>query len=172
MLRLSHLLAVALLLSVSAARVSAQAVQPGSSRVAVPLGSEVRVLPVLSTHWAAGTLMRADSDSVMVYRRGQGLLAVPTWQVTRFQRAAGRDHAGGAVRGLLIGLAACIPLVASAGDGGGDGAGGALVALGGIVVLPSLGFVAGAIVGMRRWRDVPVPGARPPADSAAPAAVP
>jgi hypothetical protein len=169
MLRAARLLAAVVVLPAAAAHLSAQRAPTDSALLRVPVGSEVRVLPLLSDRWATGRLMRADGDSVMVYRRPQGLLVVPTWQVTRLQRAAGRDHAGGALRGLGLGLLACVPLVAVLGaeGGGNDPSGAALVAGAALIALPTAGFIMGAIRGKPHWREVPVPGARPRADSAA-----
>jgi hypothetical protein len=176
MLRAAPLAAALLVVLTSAPRLHAQAERTDSARSAVQPGSEVRVLvPLVSRRWMDGSLVRADGDSVLVYGRHTAFLAVPTWQVERLRTSAGRDHAAGAVRGLLLGVGAAVVVTAfiAVTEKGryDDGYGTALVGIGSLAILPPVGLVAGAVAGQRKWRDAPLPW-RAPADSSAAGARP
>ena len=142
-------------------RAVAQSPSPDSAAL-VESGVRVRVrAPLHSARWVTGRLARADADSVTVDVPERALVPIPRWQVERMQVSKSVSRGPGAVRGLLIGaLVAGVAMSVSLPNGPPDRTefqGLAVTASG--ILGGMIGAGMGAVVGVRRWHDVPLPAA-------------
>ncbi|MDB4949361.1 MAG: hypothetical protein JWM27_2010 [Gemmatimonadetes bacterium] len=129
-------------------------------------GEKVRMTaPLAFRGWKAGTLERADGDSVLIdLEHGGGRLAVARWQVEAMERAHGRNRVTGAMRGLGIGLAvAAVPLGVKEAEWArrstsrnDDGV--AAIVIGELGIIAGfVGLLGGAAVGVQGWEKVDLP---------------
>jgi hypothetical protein len=154
------------LLLLSIASVPSTAVHAQVREPEIPPGARVRVsAPALSQRAVIGRYegLNADSLSLMPVRTGS-LMRIPLSQISRLELSDGRNRAGGATVGALLGFGVsvaggflCLAVCPTS-----PGSGANLAPVGGLflgifVGLPVGGAIGATVFARERWRPIPAP---------------
>lgn len=149
------------LVALIGALVLAPGLHAQSDRLAVPVGTRVRIVVGVNEPFTGNLLRLAPDTLAVALSSGGALIQLPTSRLTSIELSDGRDRLGGSVKGAGIGLLAGgliggIALGRSEGD---------LAALAGMfaggIIGAGTGAIVGAIVAPERWRRLPLPGISP-----------
>lgn len=132
----------------------------------IPPGARVRVsAPALGQGAVIGGYggLDADSLSLMPARTGS-LVRIPLSQISRLELSDGRNRAGGAAVGALLGFGVsvaggflCLAVCPTPSGGGANLAPVGGLFLGIFVGVPVGGVLGGTVFAPERWRPIPVP---------------
>ena len=150
------------LVALIGALVLAPGLHAQGDRLAVPVGTRVRIVVGVNEPFTGNLLRLAPDTLAVALSSGGALIQLLTSRLSSIELSEGRDRLGGSVKGAGIGVLAGgliggIALRRSEGPG--------VAALAGLfaggILGGGMGAIVGAIVAPERWRRLPLPGISP-----------